>query len=265
MSESGRQQGLVFGEVASLYESSRPGYPDQIFDEVEQFASLRSGSKILEIGAGTGKATLPMAHRGWNLLALEPNGEMASVARANLESCPAVRLVEASFENWDPPETGFAAVCAAQSWHWVDPCVAFAKAAWVMAWEGTLALIWYRAIGGDERIRKELDQVYRRLVPGISATPPSELEGDRSVAINASGLFGPVTRVEVPWQQEYSGRAYTDLMRTQSDHRLLAPPVLDDLLLEAEQTIERWGGRFRVDYMTLLYLARRRSRGPGHG
>ncbi len=265
LSASRGQQGLVFGEVASLYDRSRPSYPDEIFEEIEGFAGSGPGPRVLEIGAGTGKATQQMARRGWSVLALEPSAPMARLARANLASSPMVRVVEAHFEAWDPMDEAFSVVCAAQSWHWVDPVVGYPKAARVMKQDGTLALIWNRALGGDDEIRKELDRVYHRFAPGISSTPPSERQGDRGLAISSSGLFGPVTRIRVPWTLAYSGRTYTELMSTQSDHRLLEVVVLDRLLAKVEEVIENRGGFYRVDYVTLVYLARRLPDGQRFG
>lgn len=51
-----RLRARVFGEVAGEYDRIRPGYPDQLFDDVIAYAALGS-RQALEVGAGTGKAT----------------------------------------------------------------------------------------------------------------------------------------------------------------------------------------------------------------
>ena len=58
-----REQRLVFGEVADLYDRSRPGYPASLVDEVVSYAGLTAGDAVLEVGCGTGKATVPFAAR----------------------------------------------------------------------------------------------------------------------------------------------------------------------------------------------------------
>jgi len=68
------EQRLAFGRVAKLYDRVRPSYPDAVIDAVLAFAGLRPGARILEIGAGTGKATMLLAERGERL------GELVGLA-----------------------------------------------------------------------------------------------------------------------------------------------------------------------------------------
>ncbi|HYR61536.1 MAG TPA: hypothetical protein VET24_02725 [Actinomycetota bacterium] len=49
----GREQRFVFGEVADLYDRSRPGYPEPLVDDVLAYCGRRS-PRVLEVGAGTG-------------------------------------------------------------------------------------------------------------------------------------------------------------------------------------------------------------------
>ncbi len=83
-----REQRLVFGEVAETYDRARPGYPDVVVDDIVARAPQTEGMRLLEVGCGTGKATVPFAARGFDLVALEPSEEMAAVARRNCASYP---------------------------------------------------------------------------------------------------------------------------------------------------------------------------------
>src|SRR5690242_18638862 len=53
--------GLVFDEVASLYDRVRPGYPDELFADLADVTGLGAGSAVLEVGCGTGQATRALA------------------------------------------------------------------------------------------------------------------------------------------------------------------------------------------------------------
>src|SRR5207244_1472501 len=55
----------TFGSVAELYDRARPEYPTAVFDDLEELAQLEPGSRVLEIGPGTGKATVELAERGY--------------------------------------------------------------------------------------------------------------------------------------------------------------------------------------------------------
>ncbi|WP_228282645.1 class I SAM-dependent methyltransferase [Rubrobacter tropicus] len=54
----------TFDRAALLYDEVRPGYPEGLFEEVVSLSGVPSGGRILEIGCGTGQATLPLARRG---------------------------------------------------------------------------------------------------------------------------------------------------------------------------------------------------------
>ena len=51
----------MFGEVVQDYDQVRPGYPDDLVDDV---TALSGAGPALEVGAGTGKATVSFAARG---------------------------------------------------------------------------------------------------------------------------------------------------------------------------------------------------------
>ena len=55
---------LTFAADADRYDRMRPGYPSQLFDDLAELACIGPGCRVLEIGVGTGQATLPVAARG---------------------------------------------------------------------------------------------------------------------------------------------------------------------------------------------------------
>ncbi len=123
-----RQQRLVFGEVAELYDKARASYQDALIDDVIAFAG-GPGLRAVEVGAGTGKATVGFAARGLDILALEPSPAMVAVARRNCAPYPRVRIEQTSFEDWPADPGGYGLVYSAQAWHWVRPEIRYQKAA----------------------------------------------------------------------------------------------------------------------------------------
>jgi ubiquinone/menaquinone biosynthesis C-methylase UbiE len=47
-----------FEQIGPAYDEVRPGYPESVYDRIVAFSSLLAPSRILEVGTGTGKATL---------------------------------------------------------------------------------------------------------------------------------------------------------------------------------------------------------------
>ena len=58
------EQRLIFDEVADLYDRYRPGYPERLATDLLQMANVQPGDRLLEIGCGTGKATVHFARMG---------------------------------------------------------------------------------------------------------------------------------------------------------------------------------------------------------
>lgn len=47
----------VYGTDPALYDAGRPDYPDRVYDVLMQRCGLQQGTRVLEIGPGTGLAT----------------------------------------------------------------------------------------------------------------------------------------------------------------------------------------------------------------
>ena len=55
----------TFNRAAGCYHRARPDYPVELFDDLVTVTELALGDRLLEIGCATGKATLPLARRGF--------------------------------------------------------------------------------------------------------------------------------------------------------------------------------------------------------
>src|SRR4029078_2613590 len=60
----------IFDEDPERYDRARPGYPPELFDDLEALAGLAPGARVLEIGPGTGQATLTLTRRVSEILRL---------------------------------------------------------------------------------------------------------------------------------------------------------------------------------------------------
>src|SRR6185369_11643367 len=100
--------------------------------------------------AGTGIATLPLAERGYRIVAVELGAALAAVARTKLARFGDVELVRSAFEDWPLPTEPFDLVVSATAWHWVDPAVGYAKAAQALRAGGSLAIVRYHHVAGED-------------------------------------------------------------------------------------------------------------------
>jgi len=228
------EQRLAFGRVAELYDRARPSYPAAVVDELVEFAELRPGDRVLEVGAGTGKLTCLLAARGLAVLALEPSAAMAEIARAKCRRYPLVEIQQVDFERWQPSVPPLPLVVSAQAWHWVTPELRYVRAAEALPPGGTLADF-----------------------PMHPASEPTDLAGDWEAEIEASaGFAGPEVRKH-PWTTTYSTAQYLELLQTHQDHILLEPVARERLLAAVAAAIEASGGEIVLSFVTRLCLARR--------
>jgi SAM-dependent methyltransferase len=258
-----REQRLVFGEVAGLYDQVRPDYPVALVDEVLAHSGVPTTGAACEVGCGTGRATVLLAARGVPVVAVEPSVEMATVAAANCARFHDVRIEVVSFEDWAPGWERFALVLAAQSWHWVAPDVRLRRAHDALVPRGSLALCWNQPDWSDSFLREPLDELYGRLAPGLAARPGhprTRLPPSRSAIaeeLRHSELFDGLAICEYRRSKAYTAQRYASLLETQSDHRMIPGYERARLLEAVVALIENHGGTLSLEYVTELYLARR--------
>lgn len=257
MRPPGREQRLVFDEVAELYARRRPAYPPALIDAVVAGAGLETGDRLLEIGCGPGIATLPFAQRGFRLTAVEPGAEMVRLARERLRGLNA-EVIQTSFEDW-PGDCSYALVFAAQAFHWVDPERRFSLAAARLAPNGFLAVFANLPQSPEGPIHEAIQAVYARhaatlamvaRLPGSGSTRRAPLQEE----FEASAEFGPVSDLRFPWTARYDADAYVELMATQSDHRLLPSEALADLHAGIHEAIRDHGNQVEIPYEAKLLL-----------
>jgi SAM-dependent methyltransferase len=254
------EQRLAFGKVAELYDRARPSYPAKTIDALFELAQLQPGAEVLEVGAGTGKATRLLADRGVAVTALEPDPAMAAVARRKCAGYQNVEIEQTTFEAWQPGER-VQAVVSVQAWHWIDPKVRYERAAAALQEKGWLAAIWTFPDWATTPLRDELRAAYARAAPSLApdfpmhpASQPTRLAGDWAAEIAACSRFTAAQVHEHPWSAQYSAAQYSDLLETHQDHILLSTAERARLLSAVSEVIET-AGQLNVEFVTRLCLA----------
>jgi SAM-dependent methyltransferase len=254
----------TFDQTAEIYHRVRPDYPEVLFDDLIALAGLAPGDRLLEVGCATGKATLPLARRGFRIICVELGAGLAAVARRNLAGFD-VQVVEGRFEAWRPEEP-VRLVFAATAWHWIDPRVRYQRAWEALRPGGHLAL-WAQGHvfpdGGDPFFR-EMQDVYDEIGEGLPTDTvwprPGELP-DECAEIEAGGLFEVVGVRQYDWERVYAAEEYIELLNTFSGHLSMAGWQRDRLYGEIRRRLARRPDRsVRRGWGTVLHVARRRER-----
>ncbi|MDN3258847.1 class I SAM-dependent methyltransferase [Streptomyces sp. CSDS2] len=255
----------TFDEDAELYDRARPGYPPRLYDDLEQLAGAGPGSRVLEVGCGTGQATVPLAARGCRLTAVDAGPRMAAVARRKLAGFAAVEVVTAEFERWPLPPEPFDAVVSATAFHWIDPAVRMAKAAVALRPGGALAVVRTQHVrGGTEEFFAAVQRCYERFDPdtrpGVLPPEAAGLDGsDHAAEVARSGRFGPTVFRRYERDIAYTTAQYLDVLRTYSGHRALPEAARNGLLGCVAGLIDgRYDGRVTKRYLIELAVSHRR-------
>jgi len=253
----------TFDQAAATYHHARPDYPDQLLDDLVSVTGLDRTSHLLEVGCGTGKATLPLARRGLRITCVELGPALAAQARRNLEDFPRVDVVVEGWEDWDGPTGAFDLVYAATAWQWLDPTTRYARAAALLRPRGHLAFWDADHVfppGGDQffaQIQPVYDEIGQSLPDGASRPAPGELP-DRRAEIEASGLFEVVDVRQYASTLTYDADGYLDLLRTFSGHIAMTEANRGHLFDEIRRRLaQRPDPRLRRAWGAVLHVAQR--------
>jgi SAM-dependent methyltransferase len=251
----------TFDEDAERYDRARPGYPAALFDDLQALTGLRAGDRVLEIGPGTGQATLPLARRGYRVVAVELGANLAAVARRNLAAFPDVEVVVGAFEDWPLPSEPFRAVVSATAFHWIDRDVGLARAAEALGPDGALAIVATSHVaGGDGQLFAEVQDCYVRFMPGTPTDGeplrPAADVPTQAAAIEAGARFAVAAIRRYEHDVAYTTAEYLDVLGTYSNHRALDAEERTQLLDCIAALIDRHGGRITKRYMNELAVAR---------
>lgn len=235
-----------FGSAAARYDAHRPRYPAALIADLVDSQGIR----VLDVGAGTGIATVQLRDAGAEVLAVEPDPQMAEVAVQK-----GLPVEVAGFEDWDPRGRTFDLVVFAQSFHWVDPDTALRKVATLLNPKGRLALLWNRIVPVTPD-RDQLGHAYAGILAEWQR-PSTDMEGDDlDPLLAAAGLTGARRRyVEHP---HYAGQDWVDMVTTYSNVLRLPPADQDELRARLIATIGDAGVYATNDALAVVCQVRTR-------
>ncbi len=248
--------GLHFDRVAAAYHRGRPPYPPQAYDELVRVTGLRAGTRVLDVGAGSGLATAELVARGAAVTAVEPGPRFAA---ALAHRFPDVAVAVGPVEEVALPDQ-VDVVVAATALHWVDLDRALPRLHAVLRPGGWLAAWWN--VFGDPAVstpfRRAVDEISHAGGIGYRGTPrPLQAEA-RCAELAAGGLFAPRPPSVVRWSIELTTAQLRDLFTT-------FPTWTPDLVDRIGAAADELGGTVTEHYLTVLYLAQRLSREPSSG
>ncbi|MGC2486756.1 MAG: class I SAM-dependent methyltransferase [Acidimicrobiales bacterium] len=257
-----RERRDVFGEAVEQYAKARPGYPDAMVEDILAYAD--PANEILEVGAGTGKATVSFASRGVTMTCLEPDPRMAARLKEECAPFPDVTIEVTRLEDYSRP-LAFDALIAGQSWHWVDRLHR-----WDLAYEavregGTIALFWNAYVVADDATRAELRAIDERYsvdaghygVTGQDDPTGDEIEleeGWPAYDLVTDSRFEDLVSRRYRRHLNYDTETFIDLLASTSSYRLLEESDRKLIFHEVRDVVSRHGEPVAMTIVTDLFL-----------
>jgi SAM-dependent methyltransferase len=258
-----------FDAWADEYDRYRPGYPENLFLTIAERLSLPERPLVVDLGAGTGRASLAMAELGWRVTAVEPGRPMldALLGRATNDGL-IVATVQANAEETGLDPATADLVTAAQAFHWFDQARALTEMARITKPGGGVALFWNVRDAARSPFLADYAQLLRSATdstedPGIGRYESGGRDETRR-ALSASPAFEGPELVELHQEVAMTPEEFTGMAFTASYVRVgLSQERQARFRADLGRLLE-WHGHaggepFAVPYRIDLWIARRRG------
>lgn len=249
-----------FNEVASAYDKMRPTYVQALFEDVIRFSNLDGNKKALEVGIGTGQATLPFLQTGCHVTAIEIGEELARFSQDKFSKFQNFNGINKDFESVELDENAYDLFYCASAFHWIPKEIGYTKALRILKNGGAFALFFNRPfpVSETDPTHMAIQKVYEK----YTTTPMKShhfIEEDCAEIINAIQQYGFIDAHYILYHntRTFDAKNYVALLNTYSPHR--AMPENERALLEKEimDAIDSGGGTFTLHDTMDLYLARK--------
>ena len=263
MARIARSEGRhLFGLDPASYDLGRPGHPDRVYEILRKRCGLGPGTRVLEVGPGTGQATRRLLDLGATPLVVEPNGALADHLEATLGD--RIEIVRTTLEDADLAPESFDLAAAASSFHWVDEATGLGVIRGALRPRGWIGLWWtlFREGGGEDDFIRATSPLLEGLdsspTRGEGTRPAHGLDREsRTTALAAAG-FVDIENELVRWDAHWDAAGIRALYGSFSPILQLEASRRDEILDEIERIAERdFGGRVSRALTTSLYTARK--------
>ncbi len=207
-----------FGAWADDYDRYRPDYPAELFEMIQARLGLPDTPDVADLGAGTGRASIAMARRGWRVTAIEPDEHMRWALRDRLPATGLrIATVTAGAEATTMPDASVDLVTAAQAFHWFDHVRAVPEMARISRARGGAAVFWNVRDESRSGFLAAYAALLQRHLPGDPLE--SGMLADRSDSpglLAAGGWFDVDDRIELQHERQMSPNDFIGLAYTAS-------------------------------------------------
>jgi len=131
-----------FSDRVDDYANYRPSYPETCIKFLQQQFNIDATTVIADIGSGTGILTRLLLDLGCEVVAVEPNDQMRSMAEKQLNGNTRFISINGTGERTNLQSCSIDLVTVAQAFHWMDQSKAKQEFTRILKPSGSIALLW---------------------------------------------------------------------------------------------------------------------------
>lgn len=252
---------LTFNEDAANYDKMRPTYVKELFDDVIAFSSLDGGKNALEIGIGTGQATLPFLNTGCKVTAVELGKDMAAFSKAKFAAFGNFEVINSDFESVELESDYYDLIYSATAFHWIPQETGYPKIKKLLKNGGAMAMFWNHPSRPEDDFHFAMQKVYDKYRPGGEGrtTVHRYSEGNCLKIVDTIKGYGfaDVSYKLYHQTRMFDADSYIALLDTYSDNRALPIEQRTFFYSEMKDVINTHGGQVDIHDTMDLYLARK--------
>ncbi|MDI3420435.1 class I SAM-dependent methyltransferase [Streptomyces luteolus] len=183
-----RERGDSFETLSHVYSAGRPSYPKEFIESLIRPVTALPDTHVLEVGAGTGQATVRLAELFSRVTAIEPGYNLAQQTEQRLSDRSNVDVHQSYFENWEGPGP-YDCVFSASAFHWTDPTRSYSLAKNLLKPGGKMAFVTYSELVGDDVWEQRCADI-RKMFTAHAPHHKGPRFGTRTAAEISTGLKG---------------------------------------------------------------------------
>lgn len=255
-----REEGRTFERISSLYDRARISYPTQLIGDIVAYSGIKPIGKILDVGCGTGQATLLFAQGGYRIIGLDVGQEMVDIAKEKCSSFPKVSFKVGTFEDLKFPEASLDIIVSGMAWHWINPNGREEKAHRLLKSGGTLALFWSYQRKEESYFVKAVGNIldkYGGTDRGPAGSKVRQISDALYDQLRNSPSFTSVEMREYTEDFEFSKERYLDLVVSYGWVQVLSEEKRRDMTTDLQKLYKEYDEPLIIPYRYVLVLARK--------
>lgn len=250
----------TFNEVFSEYDKWRPTYVKELYEDIFAAKEINQSSKVLEIGIGTGQATLPILEKGCSLTAVELGDKLAGYTKQKFIGYEKFEVKNMAFQDFQSPADSFDLIFSASAFHWIPEETGYTKVYQMLKSGGVFARFANHPYKdkGREELHAALQKIYARYMPGaLSGGEYSEEDAKVRADINKKYGFVDMSYKLYHRTRTFNAKEYISLLGTYSDHLAIEEQTRLKFFTEIQKAIEDSGNEIRIYDTIDLQLSRK--------